>query len=168
MLWLLPKRFTTEQRTVNTSLFVYNKESVKFPKHLTHLNFQNKLFYQSQQKYRRYFLHLFDIYFNLMARKTKKHRECHKDDQQKNYGSHTRTKTLNLRKKKERNSVYRRVKVITEICKRLSCSQEISYSLLTVLRTKNLGAQRVDRGQAFHLSTILLKKAEFENCLSPL
>ena len=97
-----------------------------------------------------------------MARKTKKHRECHKDDQQKNYGSHTRTKTLNLRKKKEireRNSVYRRVKVITEICKRLSCSQEISYSLLTVLRTKNLGAQRVDRGQAFHLSTILLKKS---------
>ena len=97
-----------------------------------------------------------------MARKTKKHRECYKDDQQKNYGSHTRTKTLNLRKKKEireRNSVYRRVKVITEICKRLSCSQEISYSLLTVLRTKNLGAQRVDRGQAFHLSTILLKKS---------
>lgn len=79
---------------------------------------------------------------------------------------------LKLKEKKkeirERNSVYRRVKVITEICKRLSCSQEISYSLLTVLRTKNLGAQRVDRGQAFHLSTILLKKADFENCLSPL
>ena len=105
-----------------------------------------------------------------MARKTKKHRECHKDDQQRNYGSHTRTKTLNLRKKKEireRNSVYRRVKVITEICKRLSYGQEISYSLLTVLRTKNLGAQRVDRGQAFHLSTILLKKLNLKIVFPP-
>lgn len=105
-----------------------------------------------------------------MARKTKKHRECHKDNQQKNYGSHTRTKTLNLRKKKEireRNSVYRRVKVITEICKRLSCSREISYSLLTVLRTKNLGAQRVDRGQAFHLSTIPLKKLNLKIVCPP-
>ena len=54
-----------------------------------------------------------------------------------------------------------------KICKRLSCSQEISYSLLTVLRTKNLGAQRVDRGQAFHLSTILLKKLNLKIVCPP-
>ena len=44
----------------------------------------------------------------------------------------------------------------TELFERLSSSQEIRHLLLET--TVILGAQRVDGGNAFHISTILLKK----------
>ena len=42
----LPKCFTTEQSTVETSLFVYEKESNHFPTHS--LNYQTKLYFPKE------------------------------------------------------------------------------------------------------------------------
>ena len=50
-----------------------------------------------------------------MTRETKKHKECHKDGQQKGHRPHTRLTTLNLRKKKKirKGSYgYKKVKLI--------------------------------------------------------